>query len=100
MTVAVETLLPEKDPAESVVIEFDYTGELTTIDSAAVSVTPINGDDPASASMLDGVPQISGAAVLQRVKLGVDKLNYKLRCEATTGSDIRVRAAVLPVRSA
>lgn len=96
----VDALLPEKDPAESVVVEFDFYGELTAPTIATLSVTPINGADPAAASMLDGSYQISGASVLQRIKLGVDKLNYKLRCEAAQGGDVRVRAAILPVRQA
>lgn len=95
-----DTTLPEKDPAESVVVEFAFDGELTAPASAVVSVTPINGADPASASMLDGALQIVGASVLQRISAGVDRLNYTLRCEATQGDDVRVRAAVLPVRTA
>lgn len=95
-----ETLLTQKDPAESRLVEFDFAGDLTAPASAVVSVTAINGTDAASASMLDGSPVISGTLVSQRVKLGVDKLNYKLRCEATQGVDVAVRAAILPVRVA
>lgn len=95
-----ETLLPQKDPAESRLVEFDFAGDLAAPASAVVSVTVINGTDPAVASMLDGNPVISGTVVSQRVQLGVDKSNYKLRCEATQGVNVAVRAAILPVRTA
>lgn len=94
------TLLPYTDPAESVVVEFDFSGELTAPDSAVVTVTPVNGADPAAASMLIGTAQISGSSVFQRVKPNLAGLNYKLRCVATQGDDIRVRAGILPVRVA
>lgn len=89
-------LLPETDPAENPVVEFDFYGEMVSIDSAVVSITPVG------AALLDGAPQISGTSVLQRIKHGVaaDKTNYTLRCEAIGGADRRVRAATLPVRTA
>lgn len=89
-------LLPEIDPAENPVIEFVFAGELTSIDSATVSISPVG------AALLDGAPQISGTSVLQRIKHGVaaDRINYTLRCEAIGGVDRRVRAATLPVRGA
>lgn len=95
-----ETLLPQKDPAESRLVEFDFAGDLAAPASAVVSVTVIDGTDAAASSMLDGSPVIAGTVVSQRVKLGVDRNNYKLRCEATQGVDVAVRAAILPVRVA
>lgn len=92
-------LTDDKDPWESVVVEFDFTGELVSIDSATVVVTPVNGTDAGASAMLEGALQIIGSSVYQRVRNGVDKLNYKLRCEAVSGSDKRVRAGVLPVRT-
>lgn len=94
------TMLPDKDPAESVVVEFAFDGELAAIDSATVVATLLNGADPDPAAMLDGLPQIQGTSVLQRVAGGVDQVNYKLRCTATHGEDVRVRAGIIPVRSA
>lgn len=85
---------------ESVVVEFVYQGELDAIDTAAVSVTAVNGADPAAASMLDGSPQVSGTSVLQRVRPGVAGINYKLSCRAVHGADARIRRALLPVREA
>lgn len=94
------TVLPEKDPRESVVVEFPFAGELSAPASPTLTITAINGSDPAIANMLEGAAQISGTSVLQRVNAGVDDISYKLRCEASQGSDIRVRTAVLPVKTA
>lgn len=93
-------ILPDKDPAESVVVEFAFDGELAAIDSAVVAVTLAAGTDAAPAALLDGLPQIQGASVLQRISGGVADANYRLHCTATHGEDVRVRAGVLPVRAA
>ncbi len=93
-------ILEETDPDENPIVEFDFTGELTAPESAVISVTPINGDDPDAASMLVGSAQFSGASVFQRVKPNLSGINYKLRCKATQGDEVRVRAAILPVRDA
>lgn len=90
----------EKDPWENVAVEFVFAGELSAIDSAAVSIAVVNGTDADVAAMLDGALQISGTSVFQRVANGVDDVNYKLRCEAAHGADKRVRAGILPVRTA
>lgn len=93
-------LLPVKDPAESVVVEFVFA-ELDSAPSlASVSIAPIGATDPSAAAMLDGAAQIVGASVFQRVKSGLSGVSYKLRCEATRGDDVRVIAAALPVREA
>lgn len=94
-------MTPIKDPSESVVIEFDFAGEMSVIGSAVVSASVYGtGVDPAVASMLDGAPQVLAPKVLQRVRNGVDGVDYKLRCVATSGSDVLVRAGVMPVRTA
>lgn len=92
-------VLPDKDPAESVVVEFAFDGELAAIDSAVVSIAVIDGADPAAAAMLTGALQIQGTNVLQRISVGVDQVNYELRCVATHGADVRVNRAILPVRA-
>ena len=89
-------MLREMDPAENPVIEFVFAGELASIDSAVVSISPLG------ATLLDGAPQIVGTSVLQRIRHGVafDQTNYVVRCDALSGVDRRVRAATLPVRTA
>lgn len=94
------TQLPETDPDENPIVEFDFTGELAAPASAVISVTPINGADPGAASMLIGSAQFSGASVFQRVKPNIAGINYKLRCKATQGDDVRVRVGILPARDA
>jgi hypothetical protein len=93
-------MLPNKDPAESVIVEFDFTGELTTPSIAVVSVVTESGHDPGPESILQGSPQIIGAKVYQRLNGGVQDVDYHLRCEATQGDDVRVLADTLPVRIA
>lgn len=94
-------MTPIKDPTESVIVEFDFTGEMSDITSAEVSIS-IHGTgmDADMASMLVGALQIIPPKVLQRVALGVPGVNYKLRCKASHGSDVRVRSDVMPVRTA
>lgn len=94
-------MTPIKDPSESIVIEFDFVEELAAIDSAVTAIA-IHGSgvDPDVASMLDGALQISGTSVLQRVRAGVPGVDYTLRCVATRGADVIVRADNMPVRSA
>lgn len=92
-------MTPTKDPDESIVIVFDFSAELSAIDSVAVSMAVHGpGVDPGVAAMLEGAPQISGAMALQRVRHGIHGLAYKPRCVATRGADVIVRAGVMPVR--
>ncbi len=86
----------EMDPWENPVIEFDFAGELAAVDTAVVEVTP------GGPELLDGVCQISGAGVYQRIKSEAMTagVNYRFRCKAAHGLDKRVRSAILPVRDA
>lgn len=93
-------MLPEKDPAESVVVEFDFSSELPSVLSAITSISiEGNGIDPSVSSMLVGAPQVSGTKVLQRVSGGVSGVLYKLRCEGTMGANVIVRSDHMPVSS-
>lgn len=92
---------PIKDPSESVVIEFDFSAELQTIDSATVSIAVVGAvDDPGVAQMLVGAAQINGASVLQRIEAGVPGARYKVRAVATGGEDVRVLAGMIAVQTA
>lgn len=94
------TQLPETDPDENPIVEFDFAGELTAPASPVITVTPINGADPSATAVLVGPAQISGTSVFQRVKPNLAGINYKLRCKATQGDDVRVRVGILPSREA
>jgi hypothetical protein len=91
---------PTKDAAEKFAVEFDFSRLATTVDSATVSVSLLTGTDATPSALLDGAAQVSGAKVYQRVKAGVAGCNYRLRCEATAGSDVWALAESLPVRVA
>ncbi|WP_290889423.1 hypothetical protein [Arenimonas sp.] len=95
--------LPDKDSEESFVFAFDFLAELagSTVVSAVVSVSCVQGTDAAPAAMLVGALAIDGADVLQLVQGGIDGNTYKLRCVATLANgQRRVRAALLPIRAA
>lgn len=85
---------------ESVVVEFAFAGELTVITAATVAISPINGVDTGAAAMLDGLPQVRGTSVYQRVRPGIAGLNYQIVCRATQGETAIIRQAILPVRDA
>ena len=90
--------LPIKRPSESVVVSFDFSSELTVVDSAVVSVDLVSGYDAAPAAFLDGAHQLSGDKVLQRITAGVANADYKLTAVATRGSDVIERSATVQVR--
>lgn len=95
-------ILPAKDPAEELIIPFDFSSEIgaATINSVAVTIAVESGTDAAVGSMLNGAATISGADALQSVKLGVNGVNYALRCLATLSDGQKIlRAATLPVRT-
>ena len=93
-------MTPIKNPSESVVIKFDFTGEMTSIASAVVTIAVHGGrTDPGVGSMLQGVPTIIGTEVLQRVQGGLEGLSYRLKCVATSGLDVIVRTDIMPVRT-
>lgn len=91
------TLKDSKDPAESVVLGFDFSSELDAIDSVVVSISVYSGADPAAAGMLSGAPQIAGAIVYHRVAGGEPGVRYKVRAVATKGDDVIVRAGIFAV---
>lgn len=94
--------LPAKDPAEFVIVTFDYEHEIgdATVSSAALSCAVKSGADADVGSMLYGAAVVSGADVLQLVRLGVDGADYTLRCLATLSDGRKLlRWATLPVRT-
>lgn len=93
-------MTPIKDPDESVVIEFDFTGEMSAIGTAVVSVAAMDGAvDTGIAGVAEGAHQIVGTKVLQRASMGVSGINYRWRCLAINGSDKILRSDVMPVKT-
>lgn len=101
------TRLPDKAPAESVVVSFDFSAEASAVSTPSVTCSvkwaaAVTTADPSPASVLQGAPQISGtnpAVVLQRVQGGLHRNDYLLSCVAldAAGNTLMV-SAVLPVR--
>jgi len=100
------TAFPAKDPAEVLVITFDFASEVDPGENIAaappVSVWRLRASDPTPGAVLSGSPSVAGGAVLHAVHGGVDGAAYLLRCEATLSPTGRVLvlAATLPVRTA
>jgi hypothetical protein len=95
--------LPAKDPAERVLLLFDFGAEMPagdTVATALVAVEAVVAGQDATPAVLDGGPTASGQAVLQWVIAGVEAASYRLRCTATTAQGrVLVLRAVLPVRT-
>lgn len=92
-----------KDPAEVVVLEFDFSAEL-----GAESITgqptwgcaTVKGLDANPGGVLYGAPTVTGQAVRQTVRAGLDLCDYKMRTEIdTSGGRHLVMVGVLPVRT-
>lgn len=91
-----------KDPAEVLVLAWDFTAELgaETL-SAVTSVTAsvLAGTDPSPASLLSGAPGISGASVTQIIQGGVAGCDYQLKAQvSTSGGRVLVLSGLLPLR--
>lgn len=90
-------ILDNKEPGESVVLEFDFGSDLAAIDTVTLAVSAVNGTDLAAQAVKDGIHQILGSKVLQRMSGGIDRSEYKFKCTATRGQDKRVLTSVVPV---
>lgn len=98
--------LDPKDPAEVIVLTWDYTAALDateTITGAQTSTALLSGADAAPIDLtLSGSPIIAGGLIKQAVTGGQAGANYLVRCQATLAPSgrILVLAATLPVRTA
>ena len=92
--------LSAKDAAEVIVITFDFSSLVATIDSASLSITVVSGIDADASAMLSGSPQITGAKALQLLQNGINGVTYNLRCEALSGSEKFALSALIPVSGA
>lgn len=96
--------LPSKDPQAWRDITFDFTAD---IGAAAINGVPVvsiaveTGIDADVGQMFTGAATVQSARVLQRVKLGVDAVDYYLHCVAILNDGQRLTlGAILPVRDA
>jgi hypothetical protein len=94
--------LPIKDPAEVVVIAFDFSAELlaeTITGSPIITCTAYQGVDASPGAVIYGAPAVVGQTVTQTVCAGLDGIDYKLRGVITTsGGRTLVLSGILPVR--
>jgi phage gp36-like protein len=90
----------DKDPGESIIVEFDFADQATSISGPTVTVQVAAGSpDNNPAAILIGGPVIAGTIVRQRIAGGVHGVDYYLECTAGSGTgDTLTIDAVLPVR--
>jgi ABC-type nitrate/sulfonate/bicarbonate transport system substrate-binding protein len=99
------TLLPVKDPLETVTLIFEFGPHLNhgaTVFSAVASVSTFTGIDPNPGAVLLMDPDWLSQApnVLQRVTGGVEAATYEVVVSATTSDgEILVLKGILPVGS-
>lgn len=96
-------LTDHKDPEEVVDATFDFTkdlgAEVITGGSPTVTIALVSGADPDPGNMLQGGPTLQGNVVYQRLRNGVDRAAYRLRCKVTTnGGRTLVLSMQVPVR--
>lgn len=91
-----------KDPDEIITATFPFAGELGAAELSSVdyvTISVVNGADVDKDAMLNGAGVIVGDDVLQSVQLGVDAVDYKIRCRAVLSDGRKlVRALTIPVR--
>lgn len=94
-------MLSAKDPAEVVIVTFDFSAEAASVSNPVISITWASGvADSAPALSKSGVASISGAQVMQKVTGGIAGANYLLRCEVDSSAGEHLAVAdTLPVRA-
>ncbi len=88
----------DKDPADIITVEFDFSADATAVTAPAVTIAVVAGTDADPSLMLVGAPTVSGATVLQRIQGGVNGATYSLQCLAYNGDDRYSIEALLPVK--
>lgn len=103
-TTLTTTVLPVKQPGESVTVMFDFSSETASVTNPVVTSSlglPAVAD-PTPGAMVSGlasVAQGNAAQVLQRIGGGLAGNDYDLICTATAANgDTLICPAVLPVR--
>lgn len=91
----------EKDPTDSIVVEFDFKDDATSVSGPTVAVQASDATlDPNPNAIKAGAPTVIGTRVLQRIVNGVNGVDYFFQCVGTTNTgDVLTIEAVLPVRT-
>ena len=101
------TRLDIKDPAEKLILTFDFAVGLGSDDlltgTPIATVSVLIGRDAAPTAIFNGTPGIDGTSkrVYLPVQAGVDGCDYviKVVCTTTSASKVLALTAVLPVRT-
>jgi len=96
-----------KDPAEKVVLTFDFslglTADETLLGTPTATASVMIGRDPTPSAIFNGSPVLDGTSkwVYVPVQSGNDGCDYliKVVCATTNESKVLALSAVLPVRS-
>lgn len=91
------TRFDTKDPDEDVTMLFDFTS-IGVPTSPEIEVEVFSGEDATPSAILLGSPSVVESRVYQRAQLGLDGVDYTLRCFAQIGTDRVLIDAILPVR--
>lgn len=95
--------LPNKAPAEKLVLTYDFTNELAADEfltgEVTVSITLLRGVDANPGAMRNGEPQVETKRVLLPIKGGLNNCIYQVEVVAVTNNPRKVLAlaAELPV---
>jgi hypothetical protein len=93
--------LNPKDPAEKVVVTFDFSALSNSVSAPTVTSEYKSGPaDSSAAAMISGSPTVTGGKVLQLVIGGQAGTDYNLRCQVDAGSERFVLADTLKVKTA
>lgn len=100
------TVLSSKDPAENVVVTFDFTpalfGSETCVRVESITVEVVGGVDPNPQAIINGEAKITpdGLYVQLPVQGGLDNVNYNIKCLCQTSNPDKLIniSGILPVR--
>ena len=93
-----------KDPQESLIMSFDYTGVIPditeTITMVSWGIETVVGVDNNAASMLTGQRGVQGKVVSVLVTAGINQCDYVISCIVDTNKNQGIKAtALLQVRN-
>jgi hypothetical protein len=88
----------QKDPRETDTIEFTFPGNVTEVLLDVDAYSPYGVADPQPNGIFDGSFTVSGAVIRQKVRAGVNLVDYYIDAVATVDGQRLVQAMVLPVR--